>query len=180
MSTGNLARRYARALLELASEQKQVERIGKDLAELASMWEASVELRELFGNPQFGLVARKSVLAELLTRSGVSPLVKNAALYLADHNRIAALPEIALAFAEQAERAQGMVRAEVTSAAPLSEAYYAQLQKALEQATGKKVSIERKTDASLIAGVVTRVGDQVFDGSVRARLADLRESLRNP
>ena len=179
MSTGGLARRYARALLELASEQKQVERVGKDLSDLAGMWKASAELRELFGNPQFSLAARKGVLSELLTRAAVSPLVKNAALYLTDNNRIAALPEIARAFTEQAERAQGTVRAEVTSAAPLAETYYAQLQKALEQATGKKVTIEKKTDASLIAGVVTRVGDQVFDGSVRTRLSDLKDSLKS-
>lgn len=177
MSMAGLARRYARALLELASEQKQIDRVGKDLNELAAMWAASEELRELFGNPQFGLAARKSVLTELLTRAGVSPTVRNAALYLADHNRVAALPEIARAFAALAERAEDAVHAEVTSAAPLSEAYYAQLQRALEQATGKKVTIERKTDAALIAGVVTRVGDRVFDGSVRTRLAELKESL---
>jgi F-type H+-transporting ATPase subunit delta len=177
MSMGSLARRYARALLELASEQKQVERVGKDLAELSAMWSGSPELRELFGNPQFGLQARKSVLSELLSRVSVSPIVRNTALYLADHNRVAALPDIARAFTTLAERAEDAVHAEVTSAAPLSEAYYAQLQKALEQATGKKVTIERKTDAALIAGVVTRVGDKVFDGSVRTRLAELKESL---
>jgi F-type H+-transporting ATPase subunit delta len=177
MSMASLARRYARALLELASEQKQVERVGKDLAELSSMWSESAELRELFGNPQFGLAARKSVLSELLSRAGVSPIVRNTALYLTDRNRVAALPEIARAFAELAEEADDAVRAEVTSAAALSEGYYAQLQKALEQATGKKVTIERKTDPALIAGVVTRVGDRVFDGSVRTRLEELKESL---
>ena len=67
----------------------------------------------------------------------------------------------------------------VTSAAPLTESYYLQLQRALEQATGKRVAIERKTDASLIAGVVTKVGDKVFDGSVRTRLAELKETLKS-
>jgi F-type H+-transporting ATPase subunit delta len=177
MSMEGLARRYARALLELASEQKQIERVGKDLAGLSAMWDASPELRELFGNPQFSVAARKGVLSELLARAGVSPIVRNTALYLADHNRVPALPHIARAFAALAERAEDAVRAEVTSAAPLSEAYYAQLQKALETATGMKVTIERKTDATLIAGVVTRVGDRVFDGSVRTRLAELKESL---
>ena len=179
MSVRSLARRYASALLELATEQRQVDRVNKDLTDLATMWEASPELRELFTNPQFGLAARKSVLTELLTRAAVSPLVKNAALYLADHNRVAALPEISRALTELAEQAQGAVRAEVTSAAPLSEAYYIQLQKALEQATGRKVSIEKKLDANLIAGVVTRLGDRVFDGSVRARLTELKEALSN-
>jgi F-type H+-transporting ATPase subunit delta len=179
MSIGSLARRYARALHELATEQRQGDRIKKDLEELATMWGESSELRELFQNPQFSAQARKAALTEITTRAGVAPLTRNAVLYLADRNRIAALPELAHAFSALAEAAAGTVRAEVTSAAPLSESYYLQLQRALEQATGKRVAIERKTDPALIAGVVTKVGDKVFDGSVRTRLADLKDSLKS-
>jgi F-type H+-transporting ATPase subunit delta len=174
-----LAKRYARAVLELATEQREVPRVQKELEELAAMWRESVELRELFQNPSFTAPVRKAALTELTNRAGVSPLVRNTVQYLADNGRISALPAIARAFTEQSERAAGVVRAEVTSAAPLPELYYAQLQRALEQATGKRVTLEKKTDANLIAGVVTRVGDQVFDGSVRTRLAELRESLRD-
>jgi F-type H+-transporting ATPase subunit delta len=179
MSTGSLARRYARALLELASEQRQTERVKKDLEELAAMWAASSDLRELFQNPQFSAQARKATLSEIITRSGVSPLTRNTVLYLADKNRILALPDVAAAFSALAENAAGTVRAEVTSAAPLTEGYYLQLQRALEQATGKRVVIERKTDPALIAGVVTKVGDKVFDGSVRTRLTELKETLKS-
>jgi F-type H+-transporting ATPase subunit delta len=179
MSTGSLARRYARALLELATEQRLVERVKKDLEELSGMWTESPELRELFLNPKFEASVRKAALSEVVTRAGVSPLVRNAVLYLADRNRIIALPDVTRAFADLAERATGTVRAEVTSAAALPESYYLSLQRALEQATGKRVAIEKKTDASLIAGVVTRVGDKVFDGSIRTRLADLKDSLKS-
>lgn len=179
MSTGSLARRYARALLELATEQRQTERVKKDLEELAAMWAESSDLRELFKNPQFSAQARKATLSEIITRAGVSPLTRNTVLYLADRNRIPALPDVAAAFSELAEAAAGTVRAQVTSAAPLTEGYYLQLQRALEQATGKRVVIERKTDPALIAGVVTKVGDKVFDGSVRTRLIDLRDSLKS-
>jgi F-type H+-transporting ATPase subunit delta len=178
MSSGPLVKRYARAILELAVEARQVESVGKELSELAVSWQASSELRELYANPEFSAAVRKAVLQELLTKAGASQITRNSVLYLADHNRLPALPEIANTFNELAERAAGTVRAEVTSAAPLSEAYYTQLQKALEQVTGHKVSIERKTDPSLIAGVVTRVGDRVLDGSIRARLADLRDTLK--
>jgi F-type H+-transporting ATPase subunit delta len=179
MSTGSLARRYARALLELATEQKQVDRVKKEMDELSAMWASSPELQELFSNPQFTGAVRKTALSEIITRAGVSQLTRNTVLYLADSNRIAALPDLARTFTELAEKAAGTVRAEVTSAAPLAESYYIQLQKALEVATGKHVTIEKKTDAGLIAGVVTRVGDKVFDGSVRTRLADLKDSLKS-
>jgi F-type H+-transporting ATPase subunit delta len=177
MTTSALARRYARAILELASEQKQAERVGKELAEFAAMWSSSDELRKLFESPKINAEARKQVLVELITRAAVSPLVKNSILYMADRRRITALPEVAAAYAHQAERAAGTLRAEVTSAVPLPDTYYAQLQRSLEQATGRKVTIEKKTDKNLIAGVVTRVGDRVLDGSVRARLTELKESL---
>lgn len=179
MTTSALAKRYARAILELAQEQNQVERVGKELAEFAAMWQESSELRDLFANPKFGADVRKQTLVELTTRAALSPTAKNSVLYLADRNRISALPDIARAYEELAERAAGTMRAEVTSAAPLPDTYYAQLQKALEQATGRKISIEKKTDPSLIAGVVTRVGDQVFDGSVRTRLSELKEALKS-
>lgn len=178
MTTGAVGKRYARAILELASEQKQVDRVGKELTELSAMWASSDELRELFSNPSFTAEARKGVLVDLTARAGVSPLVKNSVLYLSDRGRLAALPDVARAFNELSAQQAGTVRALVTSAAPLTDAYYAQLQRALEQATGKKVSIDRKTDPALIAGVVTRVGDQVFDGSLRTRLSELKESLR--
>jgi F-type H+-transporting ATPase subunit delta len=179
MSTGALAKRYARAILELASEQHQIDRVGKELSDFAAMWDANDELRGVFTNPEVNAAARKAVLTELTAKAGVSPIVRNSVLYLSDRGRLRALPDIARAYTDLAERAAGTVRAEVTSAAPLAEGYYAQLQRALEQTTGKKVSIERKVDPSLIAGVVTRVGDQIFDGSIRRRLADLKETLKS-
>jgi len=179
MSSGSLAKRYARAVFELADEAKQVERVGKDLQDVSSMWSSSSELQELFKNPGFAADVRKQVLTDLATRAALSPTVRNTLLYLSDRGRLSALPLIAQTYARLAEEKAGGVRAEVISASPLTEAYYQSLQRTLEQATGKKVTIEKKTDPSLIAGVVTRVGDQVFDGSVRNRLNELRDSLRS-
>lgn len=179
MSSGPIAKRYARAILELATEQGLAEQVGRELSEVAAAWEESPELRDLFTNPEYDADVRKRVLVELLERAAVTPLTRNSVLYIADRNRVLALPAIARVFNELSERAAGAVRAEVTSAAPLPEAYVAQLQRTLEQVTGKRVTIDRKTDPSLIAGVVTRVGDHVFDGSIRTRLNGLKESLQN-
>jgi F-type H+-transporting ATPase subunit delta len=178
MTMGALAKRYARAILELANEQKQIDRVGKELTELGSMWTESSELRTVFANPAMTLTQRRALLTDIAERVGLSPITKNSLLYINDCGRLAAFPDIARAYAALAEQRGGAVRAEVTSATPLPEAYYAQLQRALEHTTGKKVTIDRKTDANLIAGVITRIGDKVYDGSVRTRLADLKESLR--
>jgi F-type H+-transporting ATPase subunit delta len=178
MSVGTLGKRYARAILELATEQGQAEQLGAELAEFAALWNGSPELQSVFANPEVSLPARKSVLSEVLASAGASPLARNSILYIADSGRLSALPQISSAYTELAEAASGVVRAEVTSASPLSDVYYAQLQRTLEQVSGHKVSITRKTDPALIAGVVTRVGDKVFDGSIRSRLADLKDSLK--
>ena len=75
MTTSALAKRYARAILDLATEQKQVERVGKELTEFAAMYKSSEELRDLFANPKFPSEARKQVLTELTSRAAVSPTV---------------------------------------------------------------------------------------------------------
>lgn len=177
MSMSPLARRYARAIIDLAKEANLVDRVARDLNDFASMWKESPDLRELFSNPKFPADARKKVLTDLTTRAAASPIAKNSLLYLCDKGRLPQVADIADAFTQLAEEASGKVRAEVVSAAPLDAAYYTQLQKTLEQVTGKQVTVEKKTDPSLIAGVVTRVGDKVFDGSLRTRLTEIKESL---
>jgi F-type H+-transporting ATPase subunit delta len=78
---------------------------------------------------------------------------------------------------ELAEAETGRVRVEVTSAKPLSDSYYSRLTEKLQRVTDRKVVLVKKQDPSLIGGVVTRVGDQVFDGSLSNRLSELKETL---
>ena len=177
MSVETLAKRYARAVLDLAAEQNLITRVGTELDEFAAMWRSDADLRYLFTNPKFDSSTRKSVLLEIIARSGFSPLLRNTLLYLSDRGRLGAIEHIAESFRRQAETQTGSGRVEVTSATPLSDDYYAQVQSILERVSGAKVVIERKVDPELIAGVVVRVGDRVLDGSLRSGLRDLRESL---
>jgi F-type H+-transporting ATPase subunit delta len=96
---------------------------------------------------------------------------------LGDRRRLHALPAIAQLLKEMGDLKEGVLRAEVTTAARLPEDYYAKLQKQLEKMTGKRVVIDRREDPSLIAGVVTRIGDMVIDGSLRTRLSEMMNAL---
>jgi F-type H+-transporting ATPase subunit delta len=96
---------------------------------------------------------------------------------MVDRRRTRALPYVARWLRELADERQGLLRAEVITAAPLSDAYYGRLQSQLETMTGKRVVVDRRTDPSVIGGVVTRIGDRVFDGSLRTRLQSLRDAL---
>ena len=180
MKTSAIGRRYARALIELAEEQKQLEKVERELAAFAEAWDGSGELRDVFENPAIGQEQRKSVLEAIGRKLVMSPLLLNTLRFLSDRGRLSALPEIAAAFDELAKERSGRVRVEVTTATEMSPAYFAQLTKTLQDATDKKVVLVKKTDPSLIAGVVTRVGDKVFDGSVLNGLRELKEELLAP
>lgn len=177
MSANVLAKRYASALLQLADDAGVVERVAKDLSDIAAGWSSSDALRQVFSNPKFNLETRRNVAREIATTAGAHKLVHDTLLLLTDRQRVRYLPEISAAFAELAEARTGTIRAEVISASELPASYGEEVKKALEAVTGKKVVVVRRTDPSLIGGVVTRVGDRVFDGSIRNRLAELKTEL---
>lgn len=180
MSVSIVARRYARALLELGVEQTQLDRLVEEVATFAAAWETSADLRNAIENPLVPHPAKKAVISELADKIGASPTTRHAMLLLVDRRRMTTVPYVARMLRELADQRKGVVRAEVTTAAPLSDAYYARLQAQLEKMTGKRVAIDRRTDASLIAGVVTRIGDRIVDGSLRTRLQSLRDAMTPP
>ncbi len=172
-----VARRYAKALYDIAKEESSVERTQRELVAAADAWDTSPELRGVFENPAFSPEQRKSVVVAIAQRIGASRTVTNVLSMLADRRRMRNVREIADAFVGKVEAASGRVRAEVTTAAALPDAYYVELAKVLKGAIGRDVTITKKVDPSIIGGVVTRVGDTVFDGSITNRLQDIKNQL---
>ncbi|MDP9148851.1 MAG: ATP synthase F1 subunit delta [Myxococcota bacterium] len=177
MSISIVARRYAQALLELGTEQGTLDRLVEEMAVVADAWETSAELRNAIENPLVPHAAKKAVMGELADQIGASPTTRHAIFLLVDRRRAKSLPYLARTLRALADVRKGIVRAEVTTAAVMSDAYYARLQTRLEAMTGKRVVVDRVTDPSLIAGVVTRIGDRVLDGSLRTRLQSLRDAM---
>ena len=172
-----LGRRYAKALLELAREQGQLDPVLRDVGSLAGAWKTSPDLREIVRNPIVPRPALKAAVDAVMEKLGCSKLVCNTVNLLADKGRLAHLEEVLHALEALAEAETGRVRVEVISATPLNDAYYARLTETLKRVTDREVVLVKKQDPSLIGGVVTRVGDQVFDGSLSNRLSELRETL---
>lgn len=177
MIGANVARRYAKALLELGVDAGTLKSVVTDVGALAAAYEASPELRNVLHNPLVAHPAKRAILTEIAERAEVSTIVKNALLLLGDRRRLEALPAIAQLLREMGDLREGVLRAEVTTAAALSEDYYTRLQQRLEKMTGKRVVIDRRGDPSLIAGVITRIGDIVIDGSLRAQLHEMTQTL---
>jgi F-type H+-transporting ATPase subunit delta len=177
MSKEAIARRYARAVFELGKEQKSLPQLARDLADFSASFEKSDDLRMVLENPLVREDQREAVLKEIGQRASMSETALSTLRLLAQRHRLAALPDMVRQLEKLVDDDAGVLRATVTSATPLSESYLGKLGAELEAATGKKVVITHTQDPTLIAGIVTRIGDRVIDGSVKARLESFRESL---
>ncbi len=120
---------------------------------------------------------KKSIVAELAQTIGLGQTARNALFLLNDRRRMAVLPGIARLLREMNDKRKGILRAEVVTAAPLSDVYFSRLQQQLEKMTGRKIVLDKREDPTIIAGVITRIGDVVYDGSLRARLHEIKHAL---
>jgi F-type H+-transporting ATPase subunit delta len=177
VSTAIVARRYAQAVMDLGVEEGRLDRIVRDFETVADAWATSAELRNAIENPLVPNATKRAVVHELTDQIGASPTTEKALLLLVDRHRMRVLPHLARELQELADGREGVVRAEVTTAVPISDAYFGRLQTQLERFTGKRVVLDRKIDPSLVGGVVTRIGDRVIDGSLRTRLDSLRDAI---
>ncbi|MBE7453416.1 MAG: ATP synthase F1 subunit delta [Kofleriaceae bacterium] len=177
MQAGSLARRYAKALMGLATDKKAVDKVGADLRALAAAFKVSPELGQVLGSTSHPRAARRKVVDALCARLAAHELVKTFCYLLLDKERLVALPDISREIDQMIEARAGKVQAEVVSAVPLTPAQLQQITRTLEQLSGKQVVVEKKHDPALLGGVVARVGDVVYDGSLRTQLRALRDQL---
>jgi F-type H+-transporting ATPase subunit delta len=177
MSEGAVAERYAQAIFELAAETNELSSVSEQIRKVADVWAQSAELRGALENPVVDADQRARVLADVAARLGVRGTALNALQVMAARRRLAALPAIARQLTRLSDQQQGIIRASITSAQPLPESYYQSLVTKLEASTKKKVMLEKHQDASLIGGVVAKIGDSIIDGSIRGRLSALEKKL---
>jgi F-type H+-transporting ATPase subunit delta len=174
---GSVARRYAKAVLQIGVDDGNLERVGREVRVLASAFRRSEELSRTLANPVFPRSDREKVLRALLDRIGATQTVVHTTRLLLDRERLAILPDISRELDAMIDARAGRVAARVTSAAPLDEAQVVRLTKTLEALSGKKVEMAVQHDPSLLGGVVAQVGDVVYDGSLRTQLERIRQDL---
>jgi len=177
MRGGTAAHRYAKALFGLAEDERRHREVRDELEKLSSLFEGSRELRDALLTPLHPANGRKAALREIANRISVSPLVQNFLSYLIDQRRLIDFSAIFEAYGEFADNAEGLLTAEVISASPLDDRRKDRLRRALSVSTGREVRLEIKVDSALIGGAIAKVGDLVFDGSLRTQLGQLRANL---
>ena len=177
MRSSAASRRYARALFSLAKEDGSAATVRQELDGLAELFDASPELRDALLTPLHPVKERRQVLRAIAESEGFSGLMINFYSYLIDQRRLVDFPGIREEFTRLVDEDAGLVTAAVVSASPLDEQRQDRLKRALSQRTGFDVRLEIEVDPSLIGGAVAKVGDLVFDGSIRTQLDHLRASL---
>jgi F-type H+-transporting ATPase subunit delta len=180
MVSGSLARRYAKAIFEIGTTgaaQGNLDKIGRDLRTLAGAMKTSPELVSSLTNPAIRRDERRKVVDALLANVGAHSITHNAMHLLLERERLATLPAIARELDAMIEAKAGRVHAELVSARPLDAAQVSQITTALEKVSGKTVTVEKREDPALLGGVVAKIGDVVYDGSLRTQLQTLRDDL---
>ena len=176
MARGPTARRYAQALFGLAQDQ------GKEDAWLGQLAEASDALAAptvalYLSVPRVPMADKLSAVSNLTARA--DSLLTNAVSLLAERGALALLPAIVLEYGARLNESQGRAQAQVTTAVALSDTQRDRLGGLLRDMLERDVVIEAAVDPEVIGGVVVQVGDQIIDGSVRARLEALKRQLES-
>jgi len=180
MANVSIARRYARALIEVASETHSLDKALSALESFTTLLDQNAELREMAVNPAYNRSQRWTVTEKVLGAMGVQePGLLNFFRLLVDRNRLGSLPNITRIFRDLADHKAGRVRGIVTSAKPLASDSLTRLEQSLERITQRNVVLQSRVDPSLIGGLSAQVGSVTFDGSLRNQIQELRHSLKS-
>lgn len=179
MSTRASAARYAKALLDVAVAEADPEQVERDLTAFSDLLREHESLRAALTNPGVPSSGKRGVVEQLLRRLTPAPPVAKLLLLLIDRDRLVVLPDLLAVYRERLMEHRHVVRAEITTAQPLSEARTAELRQRLAAMTGRTVTLTTKVDPSIIGGGVARIGSMVYDGSVANQLRAIRQRLAN-
>jgi F-type H+-transporting ATPase subunit delta len=175
-----VAGRYARALFDVVLKEcpGDLDAVESQIHELATLFTGNAALAGVMSNPAIPVTKKVAVAKALLDRAGTlsAPLAK-LVLMLAERDRLMLLPAIARVYRDRLMDHQHVLRGDVTTVSPLSAEKVTALAAGLERATGRRVVLETRVDPSIIGGVVTRLGNTVYDGSVTTQLMKMKQSL---
>jgi len=168
---------YANALADIALARGAAVPVTQQLGDFTAAYASSTELRNILASPAVSKAEKRGVAERISARLGAGKIVRNFLFVVIDHQRTQLLPDIFESFENVVRERQGVAEAEIFSPTALSEARKKELTQVLERLTGKRVEAKFSLDAHLLGGAMVRVGDTIYDGSLRKRLNALREQL---
>jgi F-type H+-transporting ATPase subunit delta len=177
MKSSTAAIRYAKALFSLAKDEHRIAEVRQELDSLAGLFDENAELQDVLFTPLHPAEERKAVLTAIIERAELSGVLQNFCAFLVDQRRLIAFSAITEEYARLADEEAGFLTAQVGSASPLDDRRRDRLRRALSERTGREVRLEVSLDDGLIGGAIAKVGDLIYDGSLRTQLTQLRANL---
>ena len=152
-------------------------RVEEDLAAFVGLLRDHPTLEKVLLNPAVPAPRKRSAVAEITRSAGLQAITGKLLLLLAERDRLALLPGLLEAYRDRLMDHRNVVRAEVTTAAPLADAHSREIQQSLARLTGRTVALATRVDPALIGGIVARVGGTVYDGSLATQLEKMRQEF---
>lgn len=172
------ALQYANALADVVvADRLDIEEVRHQLDDFLATWQGSRQLREVFGNPSIKLGIKLKVLDAISSRVGMVAQVRNFIALLLQNGRIHALESILADYRREINLRSNIREAEITSVRELNTEERVKIEAKAAALAGLQIHATYRQDASLLGGVVLRIGDTVYDGSVRGRLEELSEKM---
>ncbi|MEO9893594.1 ATP synthase F1 subunit delta [Aurantibacter sp.] len=175
MGNSRAAIRYAKAILDLAVDNKATSAIENDMRSIVATIADSSELREMLASPVIKGSDKKQVLSEVF--KGSHAISEGLITMLVDNKRVSLLNEVAEKFIILNEQLKGEGVAHVTTAVPLTAEMEKKILNKVESMTGNKVVLENKIDESIVGGFILRVGDLQYDASIANKLSSLKREF---
>jgi F-type H+-transporting ATPase subunit delta len=173
-----IAKRYAKALFNLAQDDGKVEQYGQELDGFVRLLGELPDLANAMQSPLYTEAARKAVFHSIAEKVGLSPIIMSFINLLIEKKRVQNIAEIAEFYHRLIDAHANIARAQIKAATELNEDVVQEIAQTLEKMTGKHVVVEFQQDSSLIGGIVAKIGDVVLDGSVRRQLLTFKEIMK--
>ncbi len=174
----HIARPYASALFDLAQSENQLAQVETGLSDISRLIGESDDFSRYLRSPVISGDVKAAALDAILAKAQINALLANFLRLVAKNGRLFALDSIIAVFRELAAAARGEVTAEVTSAAPLTDAQAKALSETLKAKLGKTVTLNQFVDPSLIGGLQVKVGSQMIDSSLKTKLAAMKIAMK--
>jgi F-type H+-transporting ATPase subunit delta len=175
---GGVAGRYAAALYALADDAQALDSVVDQMDALGRLIDESPILRRLLDSPLIDVVAAQKAVQAVLTEQGFSKIVRDFAGVVTANRRLAGLRGMVTAFAALVAEKRGVVVAQVETAHPLSDVQEQQLRARLIEAGFGNVDIVKRVDATLLGGMVVKIGARLYDTSLKSRLQRLQYAMK--
>jgi F-type H+-transporting ATPase subunit delta len=170
--------RYASALFSLASDENAADKVGEQLAAFAAAIEESGDLKRLVRSPVFKSDDQIAAIDALAARLGIAGHALNFIRLVARNRRLPALTGMIQAYATLSASAKGEIAGEVVSAEKLSVQQLKDLKAALKSSLGRDVVLTTRVDASILGGLIVKVGSRMMDNSLKTKLSNLKIAMK--